>query len=172
MYVVLKIKSVECLNNSKGASGIEVLIILDLCVPRSLSLLSLSLSHTHAFSIIFPIEGFWIFRENARLLLHDTVRFDASWWWTVCVHIERERSFSRRRRRFRFASHHRRLHQSQCLWQTKELLLRSRSWDRYLLFPYLSLLLRSVVVLVWRCLASSRVIVDLFSILDPRRVLC
>ncbi|KAK7348053.1 hypothetical protein VNO80_22602 [Phaseolus coccineus] len=69
-------------------------------------------------------------RENARYLLHDTVRFDASWWLTVCVHSEREPSFSRGRRRFRLASHHRRLSQSQCFWQTKELLSCSRSRDR------------------------------------------
>lgn len=130
-------------------------LIFDLCVPRSLSLLSLTLTHFQSF---FRLN--WIFREkgrqNARFLLHDTVRFVASLWWTVCVHNERERSFSCRRRRFRFASHHRGVSQSQCLWQTKELLPRSRSRDRYVLFLYLSLLLRRVVVLVWRCLASSR----------------
>ena len=52
--------------------------------------------------------------------------------------ISLSRRFSRRRRRLRFASHRRRLSQSQCFRQTKKLLPRSLSRDRYPIISFLS----------------------------------
>lgn len=76
-------------------------------------------------------------RENARFLFHDSVRVGVGGRGTFRFHPQRERSFSRRRRWHWLASHHRRLSQSQCLWQAKELLPRFGHRDRYLIFPFI-----------------------------------